>query len=568
MASNGSWAARTALGVGLAGALWLGLAACGSDDGQGPGPGAGGAGGSSSGTAGGGNVPVSCTPGESEPCYTGPEGTEGVGNCKGGKHACQDDGKSWGKCEGEILPAQEDCKQHGDENCDGVMCSEAAWSRIFGDKQKQSASAVAIDGEHNVIFAGSFSGAVDFGGGALEASNQDLFVVKYDAAGKHVWSRRFGHDVTMSTLATPTAMAADAEGNVVVVGFFNGTIAFCEDDKYCPASSFSGSKDGFVLKLSKNGEHVYSGQVGNGGSDIAASVAIDSGGNAVVVGSRDDQDELFCPKKPAFCVDPGKAPEGGSKDLMVFKLDPSGKTLWAKSFGDTKEQVGGGAAVDPEDNLIIAGAFAGQIDFGAGPLESKGKTDVLVAKLSPMGDPIWAKGFGAELDQSAAGVGVDGAGNLVVAGTTNQPFSFGGGPVPVVGGLDLFVAGLDANGNHRWSHGFGSAENETVKGLAVDVQGGAVICGSFISNLSFGGDELAGLGGFDQNLYLAKLDATGAHAWSKGFGSEGLDVANAVAIGADGAVAAVGDTENALNFGNGTLPNKGGTDAFVVLFFP
>jgi hypothetical protein len=53
---------------------------------------------------------------------------------------------------------------------------------------------VAVDQNGNVAVAGSFAGTVSFGGTKKLAAvgNGDLFVVKYDKNGNHLWSKHFG----------------------------------------------------------------------------------------------------------------------------------------------------------------------------------------------------------------------------------------------------------------------------------------------------------------------------------------------------------------------------------------
>ena len=67
----------------------------------------------------GGSAPTGCEPGTSAPCYTGPEGTEGLGICRAGSAVCREDGVSYGDCESQVLPAIEDCASGLDEDCDG-----------------------------------------------------------------------------------------------------------------------------------------------------------------------------------------------------------------------------------------------------------------------------------------------------------------------------------------------------------------------------------------------------------------------------------------------------------------
>ena len=60
-----------------------------------------------------------CTPGDTQECYTGKDGTKDKGACKAGTSTCDSSGE-WGKCEGEVLPTAEACDGE-DNNCDGSI---------------------------------------------------------------------------------------------------------------------------------------------------------------------------------------------------------------------------------------------------------------------------------------------------------------------------------------------------------------------------------------------------------------------------------------------------------------
>ena len=66
-----------------------------------------------------GGIYVTCTPGETRPCYEGPSGTDGVGVCKSGIATCVEDGTDWSECVGQVTPGAEICSNGIDENCDG-----------------------------------------------------------------------------------------------------------------------------------------------------------------------------------------------------------------------------------------------------------------------------------------------------------------------------------------------------------------------------------------------------------------------------------------------------------------
>jgi hypothetical protein len=60
-----------------------------------------------------------CNPGEQSKCYSGTNATKNVGVCKEGNKVCQAD-KTWGPCDGEVIPIAEVCGNGADDNCSGT----------------------------------------------------------------------------------------------------------------------------------------------------------------------------------------------------------------------------------------------------------------------------------------------------------------------------------------------------------------------------------------------------------------------------------------------------------------
>ena len=76
--------------------------------------------GAAGGSGGTGGAPV-CNAGDTQPCYGGPAGTEGVGECKGGTKACVS-GQWDATCAGEVLPSgAADVCDGKDEDCNGSV---------------------------------------------------------------------------------------------------------------------------------------------------------------------------------------------------------------------------------------------------------------------------------------------------------------------------------------------------------------------------------------------------------------------------------------------------------------
>ncbi|HIF66067.1 MAG TPA: hypothetical protein EYQ34_05645, partial [Acidimicrobiia bacterium] len=63
--------------------------------------------------------------------------------------------------------------------------------------------------------------------------------------------------------------------------------------------------------------------------------------------------------------------------------------------------------------------------------------------------------FGGTSYDSAGGVAVDGSGNVYAAGYFNNTVDFGAGDVTSAGSYDVFVTKLNASGAHQWTTTFG-----------------------------------------------------------------------------------------------------------------
>ncbi len=100
-----------------------GVGASGGEGGSAAGGGVGGLGGSA-GDGGVGGMQA-CTPGMPRDCYSGPPGTANVGACMVGTETCNEEGTSYGACEGEVVPSDEVPTAPGetpeDEDCDGMV---------------------------------------------------------------------------------------------------------------------------------------------------------------------------------------------------------------------------------------------------------------------------------------------------------------------------------------------------------------------------------------------------------------------------------------------------------------
>jgi hypothetical protein len=241
----------------------------------------------------------------------------------------------------------------------------------------------------------------------------------------------------------------------------------------------------------------------------------------------------------------------------------AGKYLWSVRFGDTNSQNANAVAVDASGNVIVAGSFAGTVDFGGGALTSAGLRDFFVAKFTPDGTYIWSKRFGDASDQWDPCVAVDASGNVIVAGGFEGSVNFGGGTLTSAGWDDVFVAKLGSDGAHVWSKRFGDGDIQTADAVAVDASGNVIITGILRGTVNFGGGALTSAGIND--VFVAKFTSSGAHVWSKRFGDSNNQFSTAIAA-SDGSVIVAGNFQGTINFGGGALTSAGDYDGFIAKF--
>jgi hypothetical protein len=74
-----------------------------------------------------------CITGAEQPCYSGPIGTAGVGNCSIGSQQCE--AGTWGLCTGDVVPAGETCNGQ-DDNCDGDVDENGVCNACTGPQTR------------------------------------------------------------------------------------------------------------------------------------------------------------------------------------------------------------------------------------------------------------------------------------------------------------------------------------------------------------------------------------------------------------------------------------------------
>jgi hypothetical protein len=200
--------------------------------------------------------------------------------------------------------------------------------------------------------------------------------------------------------------------------------------------------------------------------------------------------------------------------------------------GGTGHDAALAVAVDAAGHAYVAGLTTQSSNFpvaGTPPQpHNAGGDDAFVAKLAPDGSTlVWATLLGGSHNDTAIGVGLDGAGNVLLAGTTTSTdFPTVHGFQPASGGdEDGWVAKLDPTGSSLlYASYLGGTGRDTVRGFAVAPDGHAYVLGETRSaDFPIAGTPFQPLpGGPSRDGFVTKVDPSGATlVYSTYFGGAG-----------------------------------------------
>jgi hypothetical protein len=363
------------------------------------------------------------------------------------------------------------------------------WAKRFGSPDNDSASfpvQVAVTKTGQIALAGAVDGMIDFGGGPLMPGpaqhDFDVFVARFDDQGNHLWSGRYGSGPRPQVA---TQVAIDPGGDVVVAGWFQGSLDFGGG----PLSSGSETtQNGFVAKLAGgSGAYVWAKALDATQSTDVGSLAADASGNLVLAGNLDGPLDLG-------------GPSLGGYGLYLARLDGTGSYQWGKACSASGSSFGTAATFDRNGDALVAGTFGGTIQFGAAPpLTDSSSEGAFLVKLDPSGNARWAKALPTTF------VAADGVADIVVAGGFTETVDLGGGTMTSAGGKDIVLGKFDPTGAHLWSQRFGDSANQY--GTAVGIMPGTnriVIAAAGSGAIDFGDGAISGDG--TTNIFLAVFE--------------------------------------------------------------
>lgn len=321
----------------------------------------------------------------------------------------------------------------------------------------------------------------------------------------------------------------DGKSNVVMVGDFLSDSIASNGTYFQNINPIGGIvnqytlSDVFVSKYDSSGNVLWTESFGSDSMDIASGVTIDQADNIIVVGKFNGTamhiGNIVLPRAVGSI----------NYDAFVFKLDPNGNVVWAKSIGANGIDAGITVTTDENNDIYVGGMFtSANLNFGTSTYSSLGYDDIFISKYTSTGTPVWTQVFGSTENETVVDICADKNGYVYFTGEyRSSNLTIG---TLLTGNLDsaptteVYVSKMDLNGNVIWSKTANSMAPEYVEGINVDSHKNVLITGRFsdyyfyIDGNAFQGDHILNpncIGG--SGYYLIKFDSVGTFQWFQTF---------------------------------------------------
>jgi hypothetical protein len=432
-------------------------------------------------------------------------------------------------------------------------------------------------------------------------NTQDVFVVKYNSAGKALWSAR------IASMASDLGygITTDSNGNVYVTGssgVSEATTAFNSDGSPFAIPPFpSRNGDAFIVKYNKDGAVQWTARVSSTGIDVGYGIVVDSAGDVYVTGNGDGTGAIltaFSSNGVAFGT---TLANSGSSDIFIVKYNTNGIVQWVTRIASSGFDTAYGIATDSSGNIYICGqgGSSGAVTafnsngVAFSPTITNSGRDVIVVKYNTSGFVQWVARLASAGEEIGHGIATDSGGNVYIVGVTPSAtvvtaFSSNGVAFsPTIansGNTDAFLVKYNINGIVQWVARVASIGGDVGYGIATDVGGNVYVTGeggsgsgvattAFSSNGNAFSPAIASSGSSD--AFVVKYNTSGIVQWATKIASTGLDIGFAISTDSDSNVYVTGQGGVNLDLtafnANGTafattISSSGEADAFLVKY--
>lgn len=252
-----------------------------------------------------------------------------------------------------------------------------------------------------------------------------------------------------------------------------------------------------------------------------------------------------------------------SFDFWIIKADSNGTLLWEKSFGGNMHEELMDIKQTTDHGFIIAGTTLSD-SSGDVSQPGRGYKDYWIVKTDSVGNKQWEKRFGGDQTELLT----------CVAQTSDGGYLLGGSSLSNMSGdktadnhnvnllnFDFWIVKTDAQGIKLWDKTIGGDNYDVMEAIVLIPSGGMLLGGYSKSNTS--GDKTSDSRG-EADFWIVKINDNGNILWNKTIGGDYIDWLFSMTLTHDRGFALTGTSGSSDSIGERTAPSRGGWDYWVV----
>jgi hypothetical protein len=341
----------------------------------------------------------------------------------------------------------------------------------------------------------------------------------------------------------------DTEGDVIVIGDYNGSIFMGEVNNISTQDVYLNSSDPsvFVAKYNKAGVIQWARSINPpiGGQINARSVITDTNSNIYVVFDESISGFIQLNKYNS---------DGILIDFLNLPISP------VQKISDVK--------IDIYENVYICGEFEGALTMGNFLLDSFGVTSGFLAKLDSTLNFVWAKKLETQNFSSVSEISLLEEGYFYATGVFNTGVNLGPLTINGPGIPDSFIGKfLTENGTCVWGKNL-AKDSSTSFGepsITTDINGHILITGGFNGTIEIESQSISSFPG-TTDIFVMKLLSTGKLVWVKMCGGASGNESFDIESDSEENVYITGAYSGTSYFSPEEVISRGGTDIYLTKF--
>ncbi len=275
--------------------------------------------------------------------------------------------------------------------------NDGSFIQTYGERGPDRGIHIIQTSDENFVIVGNTS---------TEAKDLDVYLLKIDASGDTVWTRKFGGPGDDNGWC----IKETSDKGFIIAGFTN--------------SSATSPNDVLLIKTDASGKKEWRRQFGGPGDDIGWSIVINNDGGYTIAA----QTNSF---------------GNGELDAYLIRTNAGGDTLWTKTFGGSQTDRVFSIDKTSDDGFVAAGIT---YSYGAGD------RDAYLIKTDENGQLLWERTFG--------GAGYDNA-HTVIIDQSNEVILTGYGEYwGNSNNMNIFLKKITMQGEEVWSKTYGGPSHD------------------------------------------------------------------------------------------------------------